>query len=189
MLQVCSAGDSLYSAPCWLEWENCLLSPSSKSLDVNINTPTALHFTAQGTRQSRVPWESGWSNKTLKGFNKAIWYLPQSLTQIYLHIIFSTKNRQPFLNNEQRRTQTHAYLAGICKNLQCPSLLVGGVADDVHLLTRHSKNVAVADFIGNLKRDSSKWVKEKDRELSSFYWQKGYGAFSISPSHVESVRE
>ncbi len=115
--------------------------------------------------------------------------MPQSLTQIYLHIIFSTKNRQPFLNNEQIREQTHAYLAGICKNLQCPSLLVGGVADHVHLLTRHSKNVAVADFIGTLKRDSSKWVKEKDRELTSFYWQKGYGAFSVSPSHAESVRE
>ena len=58
-------------------------------------------------------------------------------------------------------------------------------------IDRHSKNVAVADFIGNLKRDSSKWVKEKDeyKELTSFYWQKGYGAFSISPSHVESVRE
>ena len=57
--------------PGWSEWVNCLLSPSTKSLDVNINTPTALHSTAQGTRPCRVPWESGWSNKTLKGFNKA----------------------------------------------------------------------------------------------------------------------
>ena len=107
--------------------------------------------------------------------------MPQSLTQIYLHIIFSTKNRQPFLDNEQIRKQTHAYLAGICKNLQCPSLLVGGVADHVHLLTRHSKNVAVADFIGNLKRDSSKWVKGKDRELTSFYWQIRIRSFFYQP--------
>ena len=98
--------------------------------------------------------------------------MPQSLTQIYLHIIFSTKNRQPFLNNEQIRKQTHAYLAGICKNLQCPSLLVGGVADHVHLLTRHSKNVAVADFIGNLKRASSKWVKEKIENSPRFIGKK-----------------
>ena len=115
--------------------------------------------------------------------------MSQSLTQIYLHVVFSTKDRQPFLANKQIRERTHAYLAGTCKNLACPSLLVGGVEDHVHLLVRFSKNIAVADFIGKLKRESSKWVKLQDGLLKSFYWQNGYGAFSISPSHVEAVRE
>ena len=115
--------------------------------------------------------------------------MPQSLAQIYLHIVFSTKNRQPFLKNKQIRERTHAYLSGICKNLKCPSLLVGGVEDHVHLLVRFSKNMAVANFIAEIKRESSKWVKEQDRALASFYWQSGYGAFSLSPSHVDAVKK
>ena len=111
------------------------------------------------------------------------------MAPIYLHIVFSTKNRQPFLKNKQIRERTHAYLSGICKNLKCPSLLVGGVEDHVHLLVRFSKNMAVANFIAEIKRESSKWVKEQDRALASFYWQSGYGAFSLSPSHVDAVKK
>ena len=89
--------------------------------------------------------------------------MSQSLTQIYLHIIFSTKNREPFLKDKEIRSQTHAYHIGICKNLECPSLLIGGVEDHVHQLTLHSKNLSVANFIATLKRDSSKWVKAQDK--------------------------
>src|SRR5437016_542020 len=114
--------------------------------------------------------------------------MSQSLTQIYLHIVFSTKNREPHLTDKPFRERTHAYLAGICKNLGSPALIVGGVEDHVHLLCRLSKNLAVAVFLQELKRDSSKWVKAESSSLSSFYWQGGYGAFSISPSHVEPVK-
>ena len=110
------------------------------------------------------------------------------MTQIYLHIVFSTKNREPFLKTPQIRERAHAYLAGICKNLDSPSLRVGGVEDDVHLLVRFSKKLAVADFVRVLKRDSSKWLKSQASQLRAFYWQKGYGAFSVSPTHVERVR-
>ena len=114
--------------------------------------------------------------------------MPQSLAQIYLHIVFSTKHRKSFLEDNAIREQCHAYLAGVCKNLRCPALIVGGVEDHVHILNRHSKNISVADFLRDLKRSSSEWIKMLNPTLSSFRWQNGYGAFSISPSHVEDVR-
>src|SRR5437660_12843372 len=101
--------------------------------------------------------------------------MSQSLTQIYLHIVFSTKNREPHLSDRAFRERTHAYLAGTCQNLGSPALIVGGVEDHVHLLCRHSKNLAVAAFLQELKRDSSKWVKAESPSLASFYWQGGYG--------------
>ncbi len=115
--------------------------------------------------------------------------MPQSLTQIYLHIVFSTKNRAPYLKEEQLRAKIHAYLAGICKNLESPALIVGGVEDHMHLLCRFSKNISVAHLLGELKRDSSKWIKTKSPDLGEFHWQAGYGAFSISPSHVEALKQ
>lgn len=113
--------------------------------------------------------------------------MPQSLVQVYLHIVFSTKHRQPYLNDEALREKTFAYLAGICKNLECPTLKISGVADHLHLLTRHAKTLAIADFLRELKRSSSTWIKTQGPNLSSFHWQEGYGAFSISPAHVRQV--
>lgn len=113
--------------------------------------------------------------------------MPQSLVQVYLHIVFSTKHRQPYLNEIALREKVFAYLAGICKNLDSPALKIGGVDDHVHLLTRHSKTLAISDFLRELKRSASKWIKTQSSGLSSFHWQDGYGAFSISPSHVHQV--
>src|SRR5262249_22763184 len=115
--------------------------------------------------------------------------MSQSLAQIYLHSVFSTKNRSPFLKDETFRASLHAYLAGICKNLESPALIIGGVEDHIHLLTRHSKNLSVAIFIREIKRSSSKWVKQERRELADFHWQAGYGAFSVSPSHVSVLTD
>jgi putative transposase len=114
--------------------------------------------------------------------------MSQSLAQIYLHIVFSTKHRNPFLKDQELRSRMHAYLVGICKNLACPSLQVGGVEDHVHILCRLSKTVTVAVLLQELKRDSSKWIKTLSRDLAEFHWQGGYGAFSISPAHVEIVK-
>jgi REP element-mobilizing transposase RayT len=108
--------------------------------------------------------------------------MAQSLAQIYLHIVFSTKHRYPYLQEPALRFQMHAYLAGICKNLESPSLLIGGVEDHVHILCRPSKNLAVADLLRELKRDSSNWIKERAPALSEFHWQAGYGVFSIRAS-------
>jgi REP element-mobilizing transposase RayT len=113
--------------------------------------------------------------------------MPQSLAQIYLHLVFSTKHRRPFFKDDDFRQRTHAYLAGICANLGCPSLKTGGVEDHVHILCRFGKEVALKDLLRDLKRDSSKWVKTQQPRLASFQWQLGYGAFSISPSHLEPL--
>jgi REP element-mobilizing transposase RayT len=114
--------------------------------------------------------------------------MPQSLTQIYLHLIFSTKLRRPFLANKELRAKTHAYLAGICHNLECPSLLVGGVEDHIHICCRLAKVWNVSELIRELKRDSSKWIKTQSADLADFHWQEGYGAFSISPGHWEQLQ-
>jgi putative transposase len=115
--------------------------------------------------------------------------MPQSLAQIYLHIVFSTKNRQGWLIDKAFRDRTHAYLAGICEKQGCPALIVGGVEDHVHILCRIGKTIEVATLLRELKRDSSKWVKENNPLLADFHWQAGYGAFSVSPGHVEVLKE
>ena len=113
--------------------------------------------------------------------------MPQSLAQIYLHLIFSTKDRRPFLQNTDLRNETQHYLGGICNGLDCPILRVGGVADHVHPLCRLGRSITIADLVKELKRESSKWIKTKSRSLADFYWQNGYGAFSIGPSHVDQL--
>jgi putative transposase len=113
--------------------------------------------------------------------------MSQSLVQIYVHIVFSTKNRQPFLKDRAFRERTHAYLKGICENQGSLSLKIGGTEDHVHILCRLSKTLDVSTLIRELKRDSSKWIKDENPELVDFYWQQGYGAFSVSPSHVDAL--
>jgi putative transposase len=113
--------------------------------------------------------------------------MPQSLAQVYLHLVFSTKNREPLLQPATVRAETHAYLGGVCRNLKSPALIVGGVEDHVHILCRLGRELAIADFVRELKRDSSKWLKTKGPGLADFHWQNGYGAFSISPIHVEAL--
>jgi putative transposase len=115
--------------------------------------------------------------------------MAQSLAQLYVHLVFSTKNRTPFLKDKLFRGRVHAYLKGICDNQDTPSLQVGGAEDHVHILCRLSKNLAVADLVRELKRDSSSWIKLEQPSLADFHWQAGYGAFSVSPSHVEALKE
>jgi putative transposase len=114
--------------------------------------------------------------------------MSQSLAQIYLHIVFSTKQRRPFLQNESLRAETHRYLAGVCRNLDSPAIIIGGVEDHLHILCRLSRTHAVSKLIRELKRESSRWIKSKGTEVKEFQWQEGYGAFSVSPSHVEPLK-
>jgi putative transposase len=115
--------------------------------------------------------------------------VPQSLVQIYAHVVYSTKHRRPFLKHREFRDRTHRYLAGACKGLNCPALIVGGPEDHVHILRRFGKSGAIADLVRDLKRESSKWVKAEQPRLADFHWQQGYGAFSISPSHVDALKD
>jgi putative transposase len=115
--------------------------------------------------------------------------MPQSIAQIYLHIVFSTKDRRPFLLDKTIRDDLYRYLGGICNERGCPVLRVGGVADHVHILCRFGREISVSVVLRELKRESSKWIKTQAASLADFYWQNGYGAFSVSPAHVEALRD
>ncbi len=112
--------------------------------------------------------------------------MPQSLSNVLLHVIFSTKDRAPFLQDAKLRTELHGYLIGTLRQIECPSLAVGGVADHVHVLCRLSRTKTIASLIEDLKTESSKWVKQQG--VDDFYWQSGYAAFSVSASNIEQVK-
>ena len=111
----------------------------------------------------------------------------QSLSQMYIHLTFGTKNRYPFIK-EQWKNELHRYMAGILKNNDSPALLINSVDDHVHILLRLSKNYALAKVIEVLKKDSSSWLKTIDRSNHQFSWQIGYGAFSVSSSKMDVVK-
>lgn len=108
--------------------------------------------------------------------------MSQSLAQILVHLVFSTKNREPFLDDDIR-DELHAYVGGIVKTQTGVLLKAGSVADHIHLLIAHPRTCAPSDLVQEIKTGSSKWVKTKGAPYAGFHWQGGYGAFSISPAH------
>ena len=112
--------------------------------------------------------------------------MPQSLSKVIVHIIFSTKNREPWLDSDVR-PRIHAYLATICRDLGAEVVRVGGTADHVHIVTTLSRTVTQAEMIEQIKKASSKWIKVIDSRYRGFFWQRGYGAFSVSPSQLDAV--
>ncbi len=113
--------------------------------------------------------------------------MPQSLSAIYVHLVFSTKSRRPLLRDRTVREKLHAQLGGITKTLECPPLLVGGVEDHVHLLCRFGRTITQAEWIKELKRVSNGWLKKQGHEYMDFEWQGGYADFSVSKSNLEAV--
>jgi putative transposase len=112
--------------------------------------------------------------------------VPQSLAQILVHVVFSTKNREPCLD-DSTHVVLHAYLGGIIGKLDGHLIAAGSVADHIHLLIAHPRTVAPADLIQDIKTGSSKWLKTHDPRYAAFHWQTGYGIFSVSPSHRPAV--
>ncbi len=110
----------------------------------------------------------------------------QSLVKNYLHIVFSTKNRKPLID-EDIENELYSYLTGICNKLECYPIKVGGHTNHVHVLCNLSKKMALVKLMEELKSHSSKWIKTKGDKYSNFYWQDGYGAFSVNPREVEVV--
>jgi REP element-mobilizing transposase RayT len=110
----------------------------------------------------------------------------QSLVKNYLHITFSTKHRLPFISNEIE-PELHAYMGGICRKLDCPPIIINGIADHVHILCLLSKKIALMKLMEEVKGHSSKWIKTKSDLFSAFAWQDGYGAFSVNPTQVDNV--
>src|SRR5262245_63886862 len=112
--------------------------------------------------------------------------MPQSLSKVIVHVVFSTKDRQPWLDSNVR-ARMHAYLATICRDLGADLARVGGVADHVHIVTTLPRTVSQAQLIEQIKKTSSKWIKTVDARYRGFSWQRGYGAFSVSPSQLEAA--
>ena len=112
--------------------------------------------------------------------------MPQSLSQLYAHLIFSTKDRFPFLRDDIRE-RVHGYLATTLRDMGSPFVVVGGVEDHVHILFDMGRIHAAKDFVEQVKRESSKFIKTLRSDLDTFYWQRGYGIFSVSPTHRKNV--
>lgn len=113
--------------------------------------------------------------------------MPQSLSTVYIHLIFSTKERQPYLQDEAIQKDLHAYLGEVSKRLDCPPIRVGGVEDHVHILSRFGRTITQADWVKELKRISNIWLKTECK-LDEFKWQAGYADFSVSASNLDQVK-
>jgi len=110
--------------------------------------------------------------------------MPQSLSKVHTHIIFSTKHRQPFIDKNIQPC-LFDYLGGVCKGLDCNPIQVGGHIDHVHILCLLSRKISQMNPLKQVKKESSKWMKKQDQMYSGFYWQDGYGVFSVSPLNVD----
>lgn len=113
--------------------------------------------------------------------------MPQSLSNLLVHLVFSTKDRTPWLADVPLREEMHAYLGGVSAKLECPTVIVGGFTDHVHLLARMSRTITVADWVKELKRVSCLWAHDRHADWREFHWQAGYGAFSVSQSSTDAV--
>lgn len=114
--------------------------------------------------------------------------MPQSLVKNYVHIIFSTKHRNDFID-EKIETELFAYISTLCKDLESPALQIGGTDNHIHILCLLSRKIALMKFVQEIKAVSSKWIKTKGRKYEDFFWQEGYGAFSVNPNNIFAVTE
>jgi putative transposase len=114
--------------------------------------------------------------------------MSQSLVKIYVHIVFSTKNRAHLIT-PSIEDKLHGYLAGICHELECHAIQIGGYRDHIHVLCALSKKIVPINLVEELKSHSSKWIKTQDDAPREFYWQNGYGAFSVSPTELDRAQQ
>ena len=112
--------------------------------------------------------------------------MAQSLTQLYVHIIFHTKH---VLIREREEGELYKYIGGIIKDLESIPLMINGMNDHVHALCRVSKNIALSKLVEEIKKNSSRWIKSKDNHYRNFAWQGGYAGFSVSQSKLETVKQ
>jgi putative transposase len=114
--------------------------------------------------------------------------MPQSLVKNYVHLVFSTKHRQELIFPPYE-DELHHYMGGICKQLECQPIQIGGYTDHVHILCMLSQKIALMKLLETVKSNSSKWIKTQDGSLQNFYWQDGYGAFFVNPKQVDTVAD
>jgi len=112
--------------------------------------------------------------------------MPQSLAHLHVHLVFSTKGREPWLTHEIR-PPLHGYVATVLRNLRCRPIVINSVHDHLHGLFDLARTVALSDVVQDLKSSSSKWIKTQGPSFAGFAWQAGYGAFAVSESQREIV--
>jgi REP element-mobilizing transposase RayT len=108
----------------------------------------------------------------------------QTYTRLLYHIVFSTKNREPWIDRTWR-AELHAYIGGIVRNRKGDLLAAGGMPDHIHLLVRLAATRSISDVLRDIKANSSGWLHQ--RGVLPFDWQDGYGAFTLSPSAIPDV--
>ena len=114
--------------------------------------------------------------------------MPQSYCNLLYHIVYSTKDRHPWLNGDMRQ-RVHAYLGGAIRNEGGIALIINGTADHVHLLAKLRQDKAVSDVVRCMKASSSGWIRDNFADLRQFRWQNGYAAFSLSTLQVPKTRQ
>jgi len=112
--------------------------------------------------------------------------MPQSFSKVYVHITFSTKNRYPFID-KNIENELWTYIGGVCKALECNPIRVGGHSDHIHICCLLSKKITQIKLLEEIKKESSKWIKTKGKAYEKFYWQDGYGIFSVNPFELDTV--
>lgn len=112
--------------------------------------------------------------------------MPQSLANVIVHLVFSTKDRLPLIG-PAHRSNLHAYVAALVRSAGCGCPRVGGTADHVHIAIRLSRTIAIAELVERVKTASSKWLKTQAPEFAAFAWQRGYGVFSLGPADLPAL--
>ena len=113
--------------------------------------------------------------------------MAQSLAQVYIHLVFHTKYNSVTIR-EDDLPALFAYIDGIIVNKKSMVIQIGGVPNHIHILCTLPRTVSMADFVEDIKKCSSKWIKTLNPYYSQFAWQGGYGIFSVSASAVEKVK-
>jgi REP element-mobilizing transposase RayT len=113
--------------------------------------------------------------------------MSQSLSKLYIHLIFHTKNNESFIDTDIE-SELYAYLGGLLKDIKCVPIKINGIENHIHILCIMSKNISLADLTEDIKRNSSRWIKTKGDKYKNFAWQGGYGGFSVSQSKADVVK-
>ena len=114
--------------------------------------------------------------------------MSQSFVQIYVHVVFHTKDNVKLIR-EDIENELFSYLGGILKNIRSIPFQIGGTSDHIHILCTLPKTLSLADLAEEIKKSSSRWIKTKGEHYRNFYWQEGYGGFSVSRSGIDAVKE
>ena len=113
--------------------------------------------------------------------------MPQSLSSLIFHFVFSTRHRRALISREIE-PELHKYIAGVLRSKQGRLLTAGGMPDHLHLLASLDRQISVSEALRDIKSNSSRWIRGHFPNRSRFGWQTGYAAFSVSFSQIQPVR-